>query len=259
MVVTDEMFLGRVGHDLRGELNTIVTGTHYLLRYESNLGQVARQMLDRINNAGQRMRRLLDEFDDAVWIEEGKPSDLKLEPCQIDLLIKSALDRLTPAIQRHEVAVDLQLPPDMPSFEADPRLAGLALEYVLDFALARSRKKALHVTATLRDGQAALSISDEGGAISEEARDRIFDPFALQELLPRPEPGQRLRERLGLGLAIARGILAAHGVSIAVEDASDGQGITFRLTWNRAGQGAHPEGAPANAASPAGGAKEQAG
>src|SRR4051812_17857126 len=67
-MTVDDTFLSRVGHDLRGELATMVTGVHYVLRYEPSLGEASRQMLTRVQGAGQRLRRLLDELDDAVWI-----------------------------------------------------------------------------------------------------------------------------------------------------------------------------------------------
>jgi two-component system, OmpR family, sensor kinase len=259
-MTVDEDFLARVGHDLRGELATMVTGIHYLLRYEADLGATARQMLDRVNGAGQRMRRLLDEFDDAVWIDGGGPSALQLEPCQVDLLITSVLERLRQVIQSREVAIDLQVPPDLPRFNADARLCGAAIEYVLDFAMARSRKKTVHLTASAADGRTVLSIADEGGSIPDDARSRILEPFVEKDLVPKPEPGQRRRERLGLGLAIARGILNAHGGSVAVENASDGQGAIFHLTLSHAGDQALRSGASTIASAPVNGVQvKQAG
>jgi two-component system, OmpR family, sensor kinase len=233
-MTVDEMFLSRVGHDLRGELATMVTGVHYLLRYEADLGPTARQMLDRINGAGQRLRRLLDEFDDAVWIDGGRPSALALAPCRTDVLIKGAIDRLNQAIVSREVSIDLQLPQDLPPFNADEKLCGAAIEYVLDFALARSRKKTVHVTAALLDGRTVLSIADEGGSIPEDVQSRLLDPFVEKDVVPKAEPGQRRRERLGLGLAIARGILAAHGGGVTAENAPDGQGIIVHCSLSPA-------------------------
>jgi signal transduction histidine kinase len=243
-MTADETFLSSVAHDLRGQLNTIVTGVHYLLRYETNLGQTSRDMLGRVNGAGQRMRRLLEEFDHAVWIDGGNLAALVLAPCHANLLIKGVIDRLTQAIESREVTIDLQLPPGLPPFNADAELCGVAVEYVLDFALSRSRKKTVHLTAALIDGQTVLSIADEGGSIPEDAQGRLFDPFVERELVSKVELGQWKRERLGLGLAIARGILAAHGGAITAESAPDGQGLILRCALHRAegavAAGLHP-------------------
>src|SRR6185503_16466513 len=139
-MTVDDVFLSRVGHDLRGELSTMVTGVHYLIRYEAEIGPTARQVLDRVNSAGQRLKRLLDEFDNAVWIDGGDPAALSFEPCRIGRLVKDAISRLQPIIATREVSLDVEVPEDLPPFEADVELCGTAIEYLLDFALARSRK-----------------------------------------------------------------------------------------------------------------------
>jgi K+-sensing histidine kinase KdpD len=229
----DDVFLSRVGHDLRGELATMITGIHYLLRYETDLGPTARQMLDRINGAGQRMRRLLDEFDDAAWIDSGSSAELAIESCATGRLVNEAVGRLHQVLTSREVTLDLNVPDDLPAIDADARLCGVAIDYLLDFALARSRKKTVHVSVELSDGLPTLSITDEGGAIDEAMLPRLLEPFVEKDLTPKPEPGQRRRERLGLGLAIARGILIAHGGGIRGEIAPGGEGLTLRCTLAR--------------------------
>lgn len=233
-MTVDDKFLSRVGHDLRGELATMVTGIHYLLRYESGLGPNARQMLDRVNGAGQRLRRLLDEFDDAVWIDSGSRAALTFSSCQADVLVKNVLGRLNQAITSREVTVELDLPEGLPAFEADEKLCESALEYVLDFALARSRKKTVRIKAAVIDGRTEISLADEGGAVDAELLPRLWEPFLERELVPKPEPGQRRRERLGLGLAIACGILTAHGGAIRAKNAPDGQGLIFECSFGAA-------------------------
>src|SRR5207249_4478401 len=64
----DEAFFRRVEHDLRGELATMMAGLHFLLRYDKSLASPARDMLERVHGAGERLKRLLDEFGDAAWI-----------------------------------------------------------------------------------------------------------------------------------------------------------------------------------------------
>src|SRR4051812_47197467 len=113
----DDVFLSRVGHDLRGELSTMITGIHYLLRYEAALGPSARQMLERINGAGKRLGRLLEEFDDAVWIDGGSPNALALEPCRIQILVKDAIERLRPIIESRAVTLDIRIPEELPPFD----------------------------------------------------------------------------------------------------------------------------------------------
>ncbi|APR74821.1 PAS sensor protein [Minicystis rosea] len=235
--MADDVFLSRVTHDLRGELATMVAGIHYLIRYESGLGDSGKQMLDRVNGAGQRLRRLLDELELCAWIDGAPPSAaLQLEPCRLDTAVHAAVGRLERAIAQRRATVEVDVAEDLPEIEVDPEIFGAALEHAIDFAVARSPDKTARVTSAIVEGAPVLCITDEGGALDEAALARVFQPFAEKELVPRPEPGARRRERLGLGLAIARGIAAAHGGSLTA--ASTERGVTFTLALR--GPGCRP-------------------
>ena len=152
----DDVFLSRVGHDLRGELATMVTGVHYVLRYEPELGDAARQMLNRVHGAGQRLRRLLDELDDAAWIDGGDRATLAFEPCQADTLIRGALARLNQVVSAREVALDVE------------HVLGIALGDV-----AAEQALALELHAVLASDDLAATHADEadfaGGALRVRA------------------------------------------------------------------------------------------
>ena len=79
-------------------------------------------------------------------------------------------------------------------------------------------------------------MADTGGGIDPEARERVFGPFGPRRRGPRQNGGA------GLGLAIARAIVEAHGGAIWLEDASDGTRVRFRLPAER------PAGRPAASA-----------
>ncbi|MFT3766107.1 MAG: HAMP domain-containing sensor histidine kinase [Minicystis sp.] len=226
----DDVFLSRVTHDLRGELATMVAGIHYLLRYESGIGESGRQMLDRVNGAGQRLRRLLDELELSAWID-GAPANavLQLEPCRLDTAVHAAVGRLERSIAQRRATVEIEVPAEVPEIEIDPEIFGAALEHAIDFAVARSVDKTARVTAAIADGAPVLRITDEGGSLDQAALARIFQPFAEKDLVPRPEPGARRRERLGLGLAIARGIAAAHGGTLTAVSTPGGVEMTLTL------------------------------
>jgi signal transduction histidine kinase len=234
-MAADDVFLSRVTHDLRGELATMVAGIHYLLRYEAGVGTAGKQMLERVNGAGQRLRKLLDELELAAWIE-GSPANAQLasEPGRLDVQVQAALGRLERSIAQRGVTVALDVPEEPPEIVVDPELFGLALEHALDFAIARSPGKTVRVVCEAPAGVPTLRISDQGGAVDAAALAHIFEPFAEKDLVPRPEPGARRRERLGLGLAIARGIAAAQGGTLTAAATPDGVELTLSLSGCRA-------------------------
>jgi two-component system, OmpR family, sensor kinase len=226
MPMIDDVFLSRVGHDLRGELATMVAGVHYLIRYEGGTSATAKQMLERVDGAGQRMRRLLDEFDNAAWITGGDPSQLIRSRQNLADVVAAVLDRLAPQLVLREVSVDNRLPPSMPTFETDGELLGIALEYVIDFAVARSvgKRVLLSRSGSVDAPGSGVRVEDQGGPLADASlAARVFEPFVEKDLVPKlVTGGSKRRERLGLGLAIARGILTALGGSIAVEPGDSG-------------------------------------
>jgi two-component system OmpR family sensor kinase len=223
----EDAFLNRVGHDLRGELATMVAGVHYLMRYETGVSDTGKQMLARVSGAGDRLRRLLDELELAAWIGGQPPGPLNVEPCQLAILVAAALGRIERAVALRRVTVRAELPGDLSEIRGDPDLLGAAVEHALDFAVARSPGRAVEVRA---GGPAELVILDEGGPVAAAGIARLFEPFAEKQLIPRSEPGARRRERLGLGLAIARGIFVAHGGALTAAPAPEDRGLALTCT-----------------------------
>jgi len=230
----EDAFLSRVGHDLLGELATMVAGVHYLRRYEGGISEPGKQMLERVDGAGGRLKRLLDELEHAAWIGGRPPGPLCLEPCRLAPLVAGALGRIERSIALRRVAVRVEVPADLPAIEGDADLLGAAMEYVIDFAVARSPGRGVLVRA---EAPAVLSVIDEGGLVDAAVLARLLEPFAEKALIPRPEPGARRRERLGLGLSIARGIFAAQGGGLRATMAEGDRGIALTCTLVGPGRG----------------------
>jgi signal transduction histidine kinase len=151
--------------------------------------------------------------------------DRTQRPRRVDLvrLLRSALRPLQP--QAEEKGVDLRLPAGDAEIvtDVDPvkfpwvvtNIAGNALRYT-------GRGGVVQVTVLARDGRIQVSVKDTGAGIAPENLERIFQPYV--SLDPEPGPGTH-----GLGLAIAREIVEAHGGVIEAISAP-GAGTEFRIT-----------------------------
>lgn len=230
----DDTFIDRVAHDLRGELSTMLAGVHYLLRVGRDGTVPPRDMLERVAEAGDRLTRLLEEFDDSVWLLD-KPKPLLLEPIRLRALFNDVSERcskLTP-LRGVQLRVDFSNDENR-EFVGDPDMLARAILYVVDFAMLRAPAHEVHATAAFDCDWPVIRIVDEGAHIPERVCERLFDPFVENELAHLLVPGRR-KVRMGLGLAISRAIFEAHGGSISTEplDRDTPSGLVFRCTLAR--------------------------
>lgn len=206
---TRDAFFRRLEHDLRGELATMLAGVHFVLRYVPAVGDDGRRMLDRVKAAGERMTRLLDELGHAAWATSSDPRWLALDRCELGAVVAGAVAASSARAAAREVVVDVAPIAEHP-IDADPDLLREALAYLIEAAVLRTRaggRVAVDVRAA--PDRLEVAVRDEGGPVPAELAGRVFEPFVSRELVQREGP--RSRDTLGLGLAIARGVLRAHG------------------------------------------------
>ncbi len=207
-----------LSHDLKTPL-TVITGSLSTLLKEGDvaLDEAARHELLETAYAGvERLTRMVDGLLHLAKLEANMV-ELRLEPYAIEEVIGAALARLGPLLDGHRCQVDL--PPDFPLVSFDFALMVQVLVDVLDNAIKYSPKDSLiEVRASLTPGHFILSVSDRGIGIPPEELDRVFDKF---HRLTR-EPNDATPRGAGLGLAIAKGIVEAHGGRIWAEGREGG-------------------------------------
>ena len=216
-----DLFLATLAHELRNPLAPIRTAAQLLaspklpppqLQWAQNV--IQRQV--------RHMALLLDDLLDIARITQGKMS-LKKTRVVLTEVVEEAIEAARPMIEgkRHQLTVTL--PPDMPTFEADP----LRLAQVLSNLLTNSAKYTdpaghIELSGTLEDAMLRLSVRDDGIGIAADALTRIFDMFSQVD-------GGSIRAEggLGIGLALVKGLLNLHGGSIEAKSAGTGHGSEF--------------------------------
>ena len=213
-------FLGMAAHDLRNPIAAIKMTVEALLEDDAELTPVERrELLQRIDVQSGQMLALLSDLLDVTQIESGHLS-LTKEPVVLGDILAEAAARhgALAAPKRTQVVLEATAPGQI---LADP----LRLRQVLDNLLSNAVKysppgSTVRIGAERIAGECKIAVRDQGPGISSAERQRLFEEFA--RLSARPTGGEK---STGLGLAIARRVVTAHGGRIGVDDAPGGGSI----------------------------------
>jgi two-component system, OmpR family, sensor histidine kinase KdpD len=205
--------LDSLAHDINTPLTSIKAAATSLL---TKAAPDERELLTIIDEEADRLNRLASEVIAMARIEAGK-LHLDKQPVAVKDLVASALGSV--ASDGH--SWQLNIPDGLPLADADPEFAAQVVKQLAGNAVKYSPPgSAVAIFAERRDGKIVIGVGDRGPGIEENERVRIFDRFYR---------GRRHRfdtKGTGMGLAIAKGIVEAHGGRIWVES-ERGQGSIF--------------------------------
>lgn len=212
--------LSTVSHDLRTPLATI-TGAATRLRDapEGTLTASERvPLVESICSEAERLERLLVDLLAMTRLESGG-LNVRREWIPVEEVVGSALSRLESALADRPVVV--RVPEDASLVAVDPVLFSQVLVNLLENAMKYTPARSpLEIRASVGAAAFDVEISDRGPGVPPGAEKRIFEKFVRGE-----HPGVG---GVGLGLAICRGIVEAHGGTITAR-ARDGGGATFAI------------------------------
>ena len=218
-------FLGMVSHELRTPLTTIKGSAATVLGASSALDPAEmRQFFRIIDEQADHMRGLISDLLDVTRIEAGTLS-VAPEPTDLAALVDEAREAFLRGGARNSVEVDLA--PDLPRIGADRQRLAQVLNNLFSNASKYSPDwSAIGVSASVQDTYVAISVSDEGRGVSAEGLPHLFRKFFRidSDDLDRRIGGE------GLGLAICKGIVEAHGGRIWAESEGPGLGTRFTFT-----------------------------
>ncbi|MCA1616258.1 MAG: hypothetical protein LC800_19590, partial [Acidobacteria bacterium] len=249
--------LDAVTHDIRTPLTSIKASVSTLLdelRAKASgvstmsLDAEARQdMLEVIDEECDRLNRFAEGLIELARIEAGEMR-LRRRWGAVDEIVSAALARAEPLTRRHEVGVDVEH--EIPVVQVDPRAVAEVVYTLVDNAAKYSPAGTIiFVTAGRADDQSIwVAVENEGEGIPPDLRERVFDKFFRATRDGDAGGGCRHPKGTGLGLAVAKGIVEAHGGRIWVEDGSAGRATRVVFTLPVGDVEAAP--APAQATAP---------
>ena len=228
-------FLGMVSHELRAPLGS-VKGLAATALANSRVADPAevRQFFRIIDQQADYMDGLIRDLLDIGRIDSGKLS-VDTEPAVVATLVDGARNTfLSGGVRR---VLNINLPEDLPLVMADERRIVQVLNNLFSNAAQHSPESSPIRVAAEHDGaEVSISVSDEGSGVTPERLRHLFRKHAVVD----DDGGARSRGA-GLGLAICKGLVEAHGGRIRAESLGAGRGtrITFTLpAVEEAGRGA---------------------
>ncbi|MDE2932716.1 MAG: response regulator [Chloroflexota bacterium] len=213
-------FLAMVSHELRAPLTSIKGSAATVLGSVAELDTaVVRQFFRIIEDQADHMHRLVADLLDVARIEAGT-LPVSPEPAEVAVLVDRAKNTFSSTQATHSLAINIE--PDLPLVLADRRRIVQVLVNLLSNAARNSPdSSSIQVTAAQDGVHVAIAVADEGRGIPTESLPQLFGKyFGIQS---------EEQEDTGLGLAICKGIVEAHGGRIRAE--SDGPGLGARFTF----------------------------
>jgi PAS domain S-box-containing protein len=224
----DEL-LAVVAHDLRNPLNTMSMSCSLLLESASVSERPQEQrQLTIMRRAAERMNRLIQDLLDVKRIEQGRLS-VDPRPETMSAVVRDAIDLLRPLAAAQTLTLESEVPDDLPRVLVDPpRLQQVLSNLVGNAIKFTPRGGRITLRARPESAEVCLAVIDTGPGIPADQLPHIFGRF--WQARPADKRG------IGLGLAIARGIVEAHEGRIWVESRV-GEGSAFYFTVPVAGSG----------------------
>jgi len=222
--------LDAVSHDLRTPLTSIKASITTLLD-EARESEIAldpesrKEMMEIIDEESDRLNRFINGLIELARIEAGE-LQLRRRWGVVDEIISAALVRAAPITRNHQV--DMEVERDLPGVRVDERAVSEVVYTLIDNAVKYSTPGSRIRIMAQRDGEDSIrmAVEDQGPGIPRDMRERVFDKFfrATRGDVSKQPHGT------GMGLAIAKGIVEAHGGSIWIEPAAEGKGTRVVFT-----------------------------
>jgi signal transduction histidine kinase len=219
-VAAREEVLKIVSHDLRNPLSTIAMSASLMLDEELT-PEVRKKQLQTIKRAGERMNRMIQDLLEVAKLEAGRLA-LRTRPTDVGAIVAEAFDTLSPIAAAKSIKLETKVAAALPLVDADAGRVQQVLSNLVGNAVKFTPEAGrIILRADRNDGFVRLQVEDTGPGIPADRLEHVFGRFWQADRTD--------RRGLGLGLAIAKAIVEAHGGRIWVES-EEGKGTTFSFT-----------------------------
>jgi two-component system OmpR family sensor kinase len=215
-------FTADASHELRTPLAVIISDAQTTLARERSAAEY-RETVETCLGAAQQMRRLAHSLLELARYDAGQEA-IERQPLDLAERARACVARLQPLARERDLQVHCDLPPAPARGDAD-RLDQVITNLLANAIYYNREGGEVRVTTRTVDGFAELTVSDTGPGLAEEDLPHVFERFYRAD-----KSRARAEGRAGLGLAICKAIVEAHGGTISAGSAPGaGAAFTFRL------------------------------
>ena len=214
-------FLANIAHEFRTPLSAQAAAVELLMDQAPDLSPAEiQELLTALHLGVLGLQTLVDNLLESASIEAGR---FRVAPraASLDRIIAEAIRTIQPLLSKHHQRLVIELPAALPTVVADPRRVGQVLINLLSNAVKYGLDGGeITVAVALGDGEARVSVADQGPGVPAEERADLFRRFA------HPSTGNdRARYGIGLGLSVVKAVVEAHHGRIGVDDRPGGGSI----------------------------------
>ncbi len=211
-------FTSDAAHELRTPVSVMLTQTQSTLN-RPRKPEEYRETLQACQRAAQRMRRLIESLLELARLDGGQEA-FKHLPFDLGQTAVECAQSIRPLADERDVKIECDVP--VLQCTGDPERIGQVITNLLSNAVYYNRESGhVRIIGQVRNGTVSLSVADTGEGIPKEELPHLFKRFYRADK-------SRTNGRSGLGLAISKAIVEAHGGQIEVQS-SEGEGSTFTL------------------------------
>jgi len=215
-------FVSGVSHELRTPLAQVRMFTETLALERVRSPDEARQALDIILRESQRLSHLVDNVLEFSRAERGTVR-LAPEPARLDALLKDVVDGFQPLAEARHVSVGFSSPKAITATVDGAAVRQIVLNLLDNAVKYGPSGQSVCVNLGLENGSAVITVEDQGRGIPAGAREKVWQPYWR---LPRER--ESAVGGSGIGLAVVKELVTAHGGSVSVMDGAAG-GARFEV------------------------------
>jgi len=215
-----------ISHDLRTPLASVRAMVEALDDRVVEERQEVRRYYGTIRREIERLSRMIDDLFELAQLDAGA-TRLARQPVALDEVAAEVVDAMQAQAHRHGVALTFGAGAPPPALSLDGTRIERAVANLVRNALEHTPAGGrVEVTVAAEDGRALVRVKDSGEGIDPADLPRVWERFYRAERSRRRGPDSD--DGAGLGLAIVRGVVEAHGGAVAVESAP-GRGASFTI------------------------------